>query len=655
MNKKGITSCVLKGKYLLCFLPFLVFTGCDIFKTNSPPVITSSPTTQINENNDYEYIIQATDPDEDALTYTLEVKPAWLSLSGHTISGSAPEVESDQTYSVKVKVSDGEEFDTQQFTITVKNVPGPNHAPQITSTPPAQVNENTYYEYYIQATDEDDDRLSYSITSGPSWLMKWNNKIYGTTPEVSQDSTVSVSVRVSDGTAYDDQTYDLAIIDVPNPTVSQTATLSGDIDIEYTASLKDVTSATREVYCNDNKIDSLTIQITDRHYSEVLENNKKGEWKFVLSADGATTDEVTVEVSNYNPTCNVSGLEGLLNFEQGERIAIALPIPTDKNPEDNPVKYSGVESLDGKVSYRIIGDSLYVTNKKGAIGNYSIKLNFGNGANGEGEATINGEITPSVINYFNPFKRPVKGTYHYGSGDANQDGFIDSLDTEAISNGVQNDEADVNGSGIVDFEDGQLLESYLGGDLPYLPGDYDKLQTKAERDSWVDKMLAIDPVSEMPYIDGDDSTRWISGNYASQTCINFFGYDDEIPWEKYSTISNRRFNLPVYYIASMLYDSQGNFYGGHGMNGTFTGDNVFEPSDLNAIEPQNDNTNIQPGGWDITSPGVIYIHSPNYFPNDMANKDMLRGDLIIIFEIDNEGNISYYPNSVNENLVTERP
>jgi len=649
MKKINKTAWIL---VLTLFIP-----SCDLFKTNTPPEITSTPLTSVDEKTAYEYLLRATDADGDALSFTLETKPSWLSISGNRIYGTAPGVFNDKDYDVKVRASDGKDYGEQSYVIRVNNVPDPeNNPPEITSTPVTEVNERTYYEYVLTAEDEDDDYLTYSLETDLSWLKITGRKIWGYAPEVENDSSVSVGARVSDGEDSDVQNFSLSIKNVPNPRVYQSASLVDRVDIEYSANFKDVTSANREVFYNGSKVDSLCKEITTKNYSEILKGNKKGEWKFVLNAEGATSDEKTVEVPNYNPIAAFSGLEEKLDFEQGETVTLVLPAPEDSNPEDNPVKYSGVESLDDKISYRIKGDSLYVTNKKGAEGNYSIKINFGNEENGEGETILNGEITPSVINYFNPFQRPVKGTYCYGSGDANQDGFIDSLDTEAISNGTQNDEADVNGDGIVNYEDGQVLESYLAGDIPYMPGQYEKLQTKTERDDWVRKMMAIDQTDKIPSnIVSDDTTRWISGNYATQTCINFFGYDDGVPWTKYDLSNNRRFNLPIYFIGSILYNPDGTPRGGHGMNAIITGDDALEFSDWNFVEPYNDNINVQPGSWDMTIPGRLYMHAPNYFGESISNKDMLEGDRLVIFKIDDMGNTSYLVDSENENLVKERP
>jgi hypothetical protein len=91
---------------------------------NNAPVITSSPITDIDEEDDYAYNVDATDADGDTLIYSLASAPAWLSINSATglITGTAPSVSSDTDYTVIVQVSDGTDYDEQTFTLTVDNV-----------------------------------------------------------------------------------------------------------------------------------------------------------------------------------------------------------------------------------------------------------------------------------------------------------------------------------------------------------------------------------------------------------------------------------------------------------------------------------------------------------------------------------------------------
>ena len=90
---------------------------------NNPPVILSSPETTIEENKNYNYQVRASDADSDKLTYSLIKKPSWLSISDlGLISGTAPEVSSDQSNEIEVGVSDGKNPVSQKYDLTVKNL-----------------------------------------------------------------------------------------------------------------------------------------------------------------------------------------------------------------------------------------------------------------------------------------------------------------------------------------------------------------------------------------------------------------------------------------------------------------------------------------------------------------------------------------------------
>jgi Tol biopolymer transport system component len=90
---------------------------------NHVPVITSSPATSVDENEPYRYDITASDADGDQLTFSLVEKPSWLSLMSKTVYGTSPEVQSNQTYAMKIKVSDGKGGDAEQtWQLTVQNL-----------------------------------------------------------------------------------------------------------------------------------------------------------------------------------------------------------------------------------------------------------------------------------------------------------------------------------------------------------------------------------------------------------------------------------------------------------------------------------------------------------------------------------------------------
>ncbi len=96
----------------------------NIVPGNNAPSITSSPVTEVYEEQSYSYNVDANDPDSDTLTYSLTQNPTWLSIDSSTgaITGTAPSVSQDIDYSITIQVSDGNGgSDTQTYILTVNN------------------------------------------------------------------------------------------------------------------------------------------------------------------------------------------------------------------------------------------------------------------------------------------------------------------------------------------------------------------------------------------------------------------------------------------------------------------------------------------------------------------------------------------------------
>ena len=113
---------IIRNKKLLLtlsvfFIAFL-FTGCFLF--NIPPVIESDPVTTAKEGAVYAYDVEATDPNEDILTYSLTVSPTGMTINSTTgvITWTPTESQIGEN-EVVVEVSDGSKSTTQSFTITV--------------------------------------------------------------------------------------------------------------------------------------------------------------------------------------------------------------------------------------------------------------------------------------------------------------------------------------------------------------------------------------------------------------------------------------------------------------------------------------------------------------------------------------------------------
>jgi RHS repeat-associated protein len=187
---------------------------------NSKPVANAGPD-QINKTVGIPVELDgslSSDVDGDALTYI------W-SLLHQPIGSSAVVQQADQAkaaftpdktgdYVGQLIVNDGQvNSDPATALVTVSVMPPVNNPPQITSSPVPTATVGSLYSYDVDASDQDGDTLSYSLSVYPSGmtintqsgLIKW-------TPEANQTGSQSVNVSVTDGKGGNDsQSYTVTV------------------------------------------------------------------------------------------------------------------------------------------------------------------------------------------------------------------------------------------------------------------------------------------------------------------------------------------------------------------------------------------------------------------------------------------------------------
>ncbi len=106
------------GSDLTCYVDNVVLAGTT--SSNRPPVITSAPLIRATSSVEYRYDVNAIDPDNDSLTYSLTTYPAGMTIdSANGLITWTPTPSQIGTHSVGVKVSDGFLTDIQTWTIEV--------------------------------------------------------------------------------------------------------------------------------------------------------------------------------------------------------------------------------------------------------------------------------------------------------------------------------------------------------------------------------------------------------------------------------------------------------------------------------------------------------------------------------------------------------
>ena len=169
----------------------------DVQIHNLPPEITSTPTTNIRVNEYWSYLVQATDPNGDTLTYSLDQDSLNRGMSIDSTTGRILwTADSVGEFPVEVTVDDGFGLTTvQSFTIGVNNA-----APEISSQPTGPAYVGSQWSYQVEATDEDGQSLQYSLLSPtvlPDDMQIDANGLLTWTP--TSAGSVDIKIEVSDG------------------------------------------------------------------------------------------------------------------------------------------------------------------------------------------------------------------------------------------------------------------------------------------------------------------------------------------------------------------------------------------------------------------------------------------------------------------------
>ncbi|KAF7771211.1 hypothetical protein PCIT_a4271 [Pseudoalteromonas citrea] len=185
-----------------------------VTSVNDAPVISGSPSTQLNEDVVFSFTPNASDADQDNLSFSISNPPSWATFNSTTGALSGTPGNSDVgTYAgISISVSDGQQTATlPSFTLTVNNV---NDAPIISGSPALSVLQDEPYSFTPQASDEDSTSLSFTIVGQPQWST-FNNTtgiLSGTPSREDVGEYSGITISVSDGQLTASlQSFDLTV------------------------------------------------------------------------------------------------------------------------------------------------------------------------------------------------------------------------------------------------------------------------------------------------------------------------------------------------------------------------------------------------------------------------------------------------------------
>ncbi|RKY54408.1 MAG: hypothetical protein DRP89_05000, partial [Candidatus Neomarinimicrobiota bacterium] len=127
------------------------------------------PTSEINEDQEYNFNIESEDELQGNTQYSFMIQPTWLNIDATTgVLTGAPDNSNVGLHNVKLKVDDGNTgYDTLEFNITVINTP-----PEITTiNPTTSVIEDNQYSFDFNSSDDGQGTINwYSISELPGSL-----------------------------------------------------------------------------------------------------------------------------------------------------------------------------------------------------------------------------------------------------------------------------------------------------------------------------------------------------------------------------------------------------------------------------------------------------------------------------------------------------
>lgn len=176
---------------------------------NRAPVVSGVPATTIAAGSAYRFAPQASDPDGDVLSFSVQNAPSWATFDTATgVLAGQPAAVNVGTYSnVLISVTDGVLITNwPAFSIQVTNAttpaptPGTNTAPVIAGVPSTNATVGTVYTFQPSASDADGNTLTYSIVGKPAWASFSSTTGRLTGAPTAAGTFSGIRISVSDGT-----------------------------------------------------------------------------------------------------------------------------------------------------------------------------------------------------------------------------------------------------------------------------------------------------------------------------------------------------------------------------------------------------------------------------------------------------------------------
>jgi len=306
----GIVISVFDGQLTSSLAPFDI----EVLNSNDAPTLSGTPSTSVKEGESYSFTPIATDDDvNDNLEFSIVNKPTWATFSSvdGTLSGTPTNADVGITTGIIITVSDGTvSIPMGAFNITVLNI---NEAPTISGTPPTSVNEGEHYSFTPTAADEDiGDSLAFNIVNKPTWatFSSVDGTVSGTPTNEDVGVTSAIVISVTDGTdVVSLAAFSIQVVNTNGtPAISGAPALSVLQDQTYSFTPTVIDSDADEVFSFmiNNKPLWASFDVATGLLSGIPKNADVGEYSGIViqvtdsSGESASLSEFAIEVINVN-------------------------------------------------------------------------------------------------------------------------------------------------------------------------------------------------------------------------------------------------------------------------------------------------------------------------------------------------------------------
>lgn len=176
---------------------YVIFVPDTTQTLNHPPVLNRIPDQTAYTNSPLTVRLTASDANGEAMTFTMVNNPSWLSVTPNGILTGTPGAAETGSWTIQLKAADPSgAFDADTFTVTSLL----NRAPVLAASADTATFATKRFERSVPATDVDNDTLSFSLLSHPSWLSvgTLSGKLSGT-PAVADTGASLITLLVHDG------------------------------------------------------------------------------------------------------------------------------------------------------------------------------------------------------------------------------------------------------------------------------------------------------------------------------------------------------------------------------------------------------------------------------------------------------------------------